>query len=75
MADMARARGVSQVQVALNWCRAHGTCPIPGFRRPIQVEDARQALTWDLTMPERSQLDQLSFDCSVRMPDNPFQSA
>ena len=75
MADMARARGVSQVQVALNWCRAHGTCPIPGFRRPIQVEDARQALTWELTATERTQLDQLSFDCSVRMPDNPFQSA
>ena len=75
MADIARARGVSQVQVALNWCRAHGTCPIPGFRRPTQVEDARLALTWQLSLQERSELDRLSFDCPVRMPDNPFQSA
>ena len=75
MADIAQARGVSQVQVALNWCRAHGACPIPGFRRPSQVEDARQALTWSLTDQERSVLDQLSLDCPVRMPENPFQSA
>ena len=75
MAEMAQARGVSQVQVALNWCRAHGTCPIPGIRRPVQVEDAQQALTWELTVQERIQLDQLSLACSVRMPDNPFQSA
>ena len=75
MADIAQARGVSQVEVALNWCRAHGTCPIPGFRRPAQVEDARQALTWSLTEQERDGLDQLSFECPVRMPENPFQSA
>ncbi len=75
MADMAQARGVNQMQVALNWCRAHATCPIPGFRRPAQVEDAKQALGWTLTEQERSLLDQLSLDCPVRMPDNPFQSA
>ena len=75
MADIAKTRGVNQVQVALNWCRAHGTCPIPGFRRPAQVEDAKQALSWTLTEQERSLLDQLSLDCPVRMPDNPFQSA
>ena len=75
MADIAQVRGVSQVQVALNWCRAHGTCPIPGFRRPAQVEDAKKALSWCLTDQERRLLDQLSLECPVRMPDNPFQSA
>ena len=75
MADMAQARGVNQVQVALNWCRAHGTCPIPGFRRPAQVIDAKQALNWSLTERERRLLDQHSFDTAVRMPANPFQSA
>ena len=75
MAEMAQDREVSQVQVALNWCRAHGTCPIPGFRRPAQVEDARQALTWMLSEQECLQLDRLSLECPVRMPDNPFQSA
>ena len=75
MAAIASARGVTQMQVALNWCRSHGACPIPGFRRPSQVVDARQALNWVLTEDERRQLDQLSFESAVRMPDNPFQSA
>ena len=75
MAAIASARGVTPMQVALNWCRAHGACPIPGFRRPSQVVDARQALNWTLTADERRQLDQLSFESTVRMPDNPFQSA
>ena len=30
---------VSQVQVALNWCKAHGTIPIPGIRTPLQAKD------------------------------------
>ncbi len=75
MAAMAAARGVTQMQVALNWCRAHGACPIPGFRRPSHVIDARQALNWKLNEEERQHLDQLSFESAVRMPDNPFQSA
>lgn len=75
MVSIAEARGVSQVQVALNWCRSHGTCPIPGLRRPSQVIDAQQALTWSLSDDERSQLDRSSAEVTVRMPDNPFQSA
>ncbi len=75
MEAVAQARGASLVQVALNWCRAHGACPIPGVRRPQQVEDARLALTWTLSDQERQHLDQISLSTSVRMPNNPFQSA
>ena len=39
-------REVSMTQVALNWCRAHGTTPIPGIRRPAQALDVAAALTW-----------------------------
>jgi pyridoxine 4-dehydrogenase len=31
LAAIARERGVSMVQVALNWCRATGTTPIPWY--------------------------------------------
>ena len=75
MASIAAARGVTQVQVALNWCRAHGTCPIPGLRRPNQVNDAQQALQWSLSDDERLRLDQCSAEVTERMPENPFQSA
>ena len=75
MASIAEARGVTQVQVALNWCRSHGACPIPGLRRPNQVIDAHQALMWSLSADERTRLDQSSAEVTVRMPENPFQSA
>ena len=75
MAAIGAARGVTQMQVALNWCRSHGASPIPGFRRPCQVIDASQALNWTLTEEERGQLDQLSVESAVRMRNNPFQSA
>ena len=73
--SIAEARGVSQVQVALNWCRSHGACPIPGLRRPGQVTDAQQALRWSLSVDERHRLDESSAATTVRMPQNPFQSA
>ena len=72
---VADRRGASMVQVALNWCRAHGTTPIPGLRSPDQARQAAAALNWDLTTEERNRLDKLRSDCPVRMPANPFESA
>jgi pyridoxine 4-dehydrogenase len=72
---IAEARQVPAAAVALNWCRAHGAMPIPGLRRPTQVDQAAAALTWRLTTEERDQLDRLAFANRVRMPANPFQSA
>lgn len=72
---VAAARQVPAAAVALNWCRAHGARPIPGLRRPDQVEQAVAALAWSLSTEERDQLDNLAFANRARMPANPFQSA
>jgi len=72
---MADRRGVSMVQVALNWCRAHGTTPIPGLRSPDQARQAAAALSWELTPEEQDRLDTIRSRCPVRMPANPFESA
>ena len=73
MASIAAAHGSDLAAVALNWCRAHGAMPIPGLRRPDQVETVAAALRWQLSLAERQQLDQLVLS-GPRMPTNPFQS-
>jgi len=72
---LAAARQVPAAAVALNWCRAHGAIPIPGLRRPDQVEQAVAALSWNLSTEERDRLDRVAFANQARMPANPFQSA
>ena len=74
LADIARHREVSQAQVALNWCRAHGATPIAGLRTPDQAIDVSAALGWMLEAEEIKKLDALAKDCAVGMPANPFQS-
>jgi aryl-alcohol dehydrogenase-like predicted oxidoreductase len=52
--------------------------PIPGLRRPDQVEAAVAASTWELSLEERDDLDQLARAAAAegaKMPANPFQSA
>ena len=75
MAAIARPHGASGAAVALNWCRAHGAMPIPGLRTPQQVDGAVAALGWQLTEPERLELDRLARASALRMPANPFQSS
>ena len=74
MQAIAIERGASMVQVALNWCRALGTTPIPGLRTPDQARDVAAALQWSMSMQERQRLDAARQSCSERMPANPFQS-
>ena len=71
---IATERGASMVQVALNWCRATGTTPIPGIRSPRQAMDVAAALTWQLSEAECRALNQARERCIARMPSNPFQS-
>ncbi len=71
---IASRRKVSQTQVALNWCRSYGAIPIVGLRDPDHAKDAGQAQRWELTKKERNRLDELSQACTVKMPNNPFQS-
>jgi pyridoxine 4-dehydrogenase len=76
MAELAAGRPGGLAAVALNWCRAHGAMPIPGLRRPAQVDQAAEALSWRLSGEERQQLDALVLaQGAARMPANPFQSA
>lgn len=72
---IAAARQAPAAAVALNWCRAHGALPIPGLRRPDQVEQAAAAMAWSLSKEERDALDALAFANQARMPANPFQSS
>ena len=74
MQAIASERGASMVQVALNWCRALGTTPIPGLRTPEQARDVAAALEWSMSQHERQTLDAARLRCSERMPANPFQS-
>lgn len=74
MARIAAAHGAGLVAVALNWCRAHGAMPIPGLRRPDQVDQAASALAWSLNPEERARLDRLAQGLQAGMPANPFQS-
>ena len=74
MQSIADRRGASMVQVALNWCRAKGTIPIPGLRSPQQAMDVAAALNWSLLPEEVNRLDLERAACSLRMPANPFQS-
>jgi len=78
MERVAQVHGADLVAVALNWCRAHGAMPIPGLRRPDQVEAAVAASTWELSLEERDDLDRLARAAAAegaKMPANPFQSA
>ena len=74
MQAIAIDRGASMVQVALNWCRALRTTPIPGLRTPEQARDVAAALQWSLSPQEFQRLDAARLHCSERMPANPFQS-
>jgi len=75
MGEMAMDHGSTPAGVAVNWCRAHGTVPIPGLRRPHHVKAMEQARGWILSSHERQALDQASGELATLMPQNPFQSA
>ena len=75
MDEIAADHGSTPAGVAVNWCRAHGTIPIPGLRRPHHVDAMGQALSWMLSTDECCALDQASRVLATLMPQNPFQSA
>ena len=75
MGEMAADHGSTPAGVAVNWCRAHGTVPIPGLRHPRHVHVMEQALGWILSTDERRALDRSSRTLATLMPQNPFQSA
>jgi aryl-alcohol dehydrogenase-like predicted oxidoreductase len=52
--------GKTQAQVALNWCAAKGTLPIPGAKNAAQAAENGGALGWNLSEDELALLDELS---------------
>ena len=48
------------VQVALNWCIAKGTLPIPGAKNQRQAQENAGALGWSLTEEDAARLDEAS---------------
>lgn len=50
-------KSANVAQVAINWCRAKGTIPIPGARNLRQVESNYAACSWDLSAKEVAMLD------------------
>ncbi|MEX2143025.1 MAG: aldo/keto reductase [Anaerolineales bacterium] len=52
--------GKSPAQVALNWCIAKGTLPIPGAKNAQQAKENASALGWDLSEGDVARLDNLA---------------
>jgi pyridoxine 4-dehydrogenase len=71
---IAAERGKTPAQVALNWCIAKGTLPIPGAKTLAQAEQNLGALGWHLDGGEIEELDQASRRCDRQMVQNIFQS-
>jgi pyridoxine 4-dehydrogenase len=66
---------VTLSQVAINWCRAKGTIPIPGARNLRQVQSNYASLDWNLQPEEIQALDEVSSKISYIQPGaSPFPS-
>ena len=52
--------GKSNAQVAINWCIAKGTMPIPGAKNGAQAQENAGAVGWKLTVEQVSALDKAS---------------
>jgi pyridoxine 4-dehydrogenase len=61
-------------QVALNWCMAKGTIPIPGAKNLEQAQQNMGALGWRLGGDAISQLDAAAASVKKTMVQNIFQT-
>lgn len=71
---VAEGRGKTPAQVALNWCIAKGTIPIPGAKTLEQAQQNTGALGWSLDEGEVMELDQAIARSDGQMVQNIFQS-
>ena len=61
-------------QVALNWCIAKGTIPIPGAKSVEQAKQNLGAIAWQLSPSEIAELDQVAANSRKKMVQNIFQT-
>ncbi|KAL0886647.1 hypothetical protein Bca101_010630 [Brassica carinata] len=72
--EIARKRGKTMPQVAINWCICKGTVPIPGIKSVRHVEDNLGAMGWRLTNDEQLQLEYAAQESPRSMIQNIFQT-
>jgi pyridoxine 4-dehydrogenase len=72
--ELAALHDKTIAQVALNWCIAKGTIPIPGAKNVAQAEQNLGALGWQLSAAEVDALDQEAASVDRKMVQNIFQT-
>ncbi|PNW83897.1 hypothetical protein CHLRE_04g216350v5 [Chlamydomonas reinhardtii] len=72
--EVARERGKTPSQVAINWCIAKGTVPIPGAKDLVQAKENLGALGWRLSEGEVAELDATAASLKKSMVQNIFQT-
>ncbi|MDJ1177640.1 aldo/keto reductase [Roseofilum sp. BLCC_M91] len=71
---VAKTRQKTPSQVALNWCMAKGTIPIPGAKTVRQAQENIGALGWSLNSGEVDALDRAAAGLKKGMVKNIFQT-
>lgn len=71
---IATSRHKTMSQVALNWCIAKGTIPIPGAKSVEQAQQNIGALGWQLDAGEMAELDRAAANVDKPMVQNVFQT-
>ncbi|ELR97108.1 aldo/keto reductase [Gloeocapsa sp. PCC 73106] len=74
MEEVAQSRQKTLSQIALNWCIAKGTIPIPGAKSQKQAQENLGALGWQLSQSEVEALDQAATKVKGKMVQNIFQT-
>jgi pyridoxine 4-dehydrogenase len=69
-----RSRNKTPSQIALNWCIAKGTIPIPGAKTLEQARENLGALGWQLDSSEIAELDRAAASTDKVMVQNIFQT-
>lgn len=72
--EIAQSRNKTISQVALNWCIASGTIPIPGAKSLEQAQENIGALGWQLDSNEVAELNQVAANLDKKMVQNIFQT-
>lgn len=72
---IAQYRHKTMSQVAINWCIAQGTIPIPGAKNIIQAQENITAKNWQLDGGEIAELDCAAARISKPMVQNVFQTS
>ncbi len=74
LAALAQLHSKTLAQVAINWCIAKGTLPIPGAKTLAQAEQNIGALGWQLSDSEVTELDKAAQRVDNVMVQNIFQT-